>query len=81
MTDPLELMPLMTAEHNAWGQVVMELGQLVPNLDVNAPAVRPLMSAMELWGEYLVALRTEQDPGIRARALQEHQDAYERIRS
>jgi hypothetical protein len=62
----------MRAEYDAWRHVV----QHWPG-SIDDPKFNKLVKAIELWGEYLVALRMNQDALKRARILLKKKERYE----
>lgn len=65
------------AEWEAWQTFVQEWNRLnIP--DINDPLYNPLVNALRLWGEELVALRLIQEGTVRGTALVEARQAYER---
>lgn len=52
----------MNDEAEAWQVVVAEWRRLFPTVDMNDAGSDRFVRAVELWGEYLVALRSTQPP-------------------
>lgn len=66
---------LMHQEWLAWTEgVCAELKEL--DIEPNAPTSDRLMRSIELWGERLVALRSEQSADLRAVALADKYDKF-----
>lgn len=66
-------------EHEAWLDFVKEWNLLHPQpagFNLNAKICNPLVKAIEVWGERLVALRVQQDDVDRVIALQDKLNAY-----
>lgn len=73
----LDDLPQMEREWKAWGSVMVELRQVLPEgADVNDPKFKPLVSAIGKWGEELATLRAGQTPTIRADALKQMREKY-----
>lgn len=53
------------AEWNAWQDVVKDWRKIVG--DINDPKYTPLVRSIQVWGEYLVALREDQGDAEKAR--------------
>ena len=63
--------PHAKAEWDAWQLVVKHW----PG-DINDPLFTPLVKAIQLWGEYLTALRLTQDKEIVTRAREQYRAQY-----
>lgn len=66
--DMLALMEAQEKEHEAWRVAMDEWRAAFPDADPNDKQYDPLIKAIELWGERLVALRIT-DPDTITRAL------------
>src|SRR4051812_45094193 len=71
----------VNVEAEARQRVVAEWRAVFPGADLNDAKFDPLIKAIELWGEHLVALRAAQDQEVVDRALHDKLVAYERVRS
>lgn len=81
MNEILKTQRLSHNEWEAWQDVVAEWRALVPGLDLNDTRCSPLVRAVELWAEKLVALRLAQDPVTRHNACAEKHHAYDAVRT
>lgn len=84
MTPPLEYIlqfhAFQDAEHGAWLQFVAEW-RAAGLPDMNDPSMTAVAKAIEVWGEHLVALRSQQSPKERAAAMLDKVAMYDRFRT
>lgn len=71
----------MNVEAEAWQRVVAEWRAVFPGVDLNDAKFNPLVKAIELWGEQLVALRSTQEPAVIDGALDDKKIGYEQVRT
>lgn len=74
--------PQMTAEYDAWQRFVAEWRACPPlaGIDLNDSDITPVVHAIEVWGERLVALRMKQTRDERQRAIDDKTAAYVQVR-
>jgi len=69
-----------SAEYDAWRTFVAEW-RAAGLPDMNSEAMTPVIKAVEVWAEHLVALRAQQTPEQRAAALLDKHAVYDLVRT